>query len=165
MTEPAITALIVGGGAALTLVLNIVRDRGKARAAREREQALAEKLRIQHEWDMLDRKNHTQAVLGAIQEGTQAAASAYEVGNNVNQKLLAMDQRLLRALPTSDSILSSMLKSNTAVSPADMAHVLIELRTNFNALEKYSHDSVHRINGLIAQMQAKTALSELEKEG
>ncbi len=167
MNDAVQTALIVAAGTAVSLARQIVRDHKKARAAkeraealadqlREREKALSDRLRVQHEWDISDRKNHTQVVLGAIDRGTQAATSAFEVGNNVNQKLLQMGQRLDEAIPRTSQILESMMKLDSTISPAEIAHVLVELRRDFNALEKYAHESVHRLNNLLLGLQLGT---------
>ncbi len=147
------------------MVLQILRDHKKQVAARDRADGLAARIKQQHDWDILDRKNHTQVVLGAIDRGTQVAANAFEVGKQSESKLQAMDQRLEEiALPRSASILASMAKLDSVVSPADIAHVLLEMRQDFDALEKYAHESVHRLNNLIARGEARAKLAALEKE-
>lgn len=165
MSDPVSTALIVAAGTLLTLALQIVRDRGKSKSSRDREKALAEnlrdrekalaeKLRIQHEWDMIDRKNHTQVVLAHIDRSREATDAALEAGNNFNEKLLQMDARLTDAMPRSTAILTGMLKPGATVASADLAHVLLELRQDFNQLETYAHDSVHRLSNLLVKIEA-----------
>jgi hypothetical protein len=99
--------------------------------------------------------NTAQDHLGAaIAENTKVSVDAFEVGNNVNQKLLAMDAKLAVAIPETAAILTEMMQSGSQVSQADIARVLVAIQRKAMADEKYMHDSVHAINNLIAVMQA-----------
>lgn len=167
------TIVVVGIGAAVQLIQKILSDRSKATA-----------LKVQHDWDAEDREAKNQAVLGAIEarageiradvaDNTKISTEAVEVNNHVHEKLAAIEEKVAAVLPSTATILANMLKVNSAVwgiegafvSPADVGRVLVEMRQQLTDLEKYAHDSVHRLNNIIAAMQAKERIAELHVQG
>ncbi len=140
MDHNVITGIIVGGATIIQQILKIRSDRQKAIQAK-----------IQHDWDLADRAAKNKMVLEELHRNTQISVSAFEVGATLNQKLLQMDEKL-DAIPDTAKILDNMLKVDSAVSPADIGRVLIEMKRNADDLHTYAHRSVHRLNNLLLQV-------------
>lgn len=143
MDHNLITAGIVGGFATLQQLMLIHRERQKAKRAKE-----------QHEWDMADRAAKIEHVLDEIKRNTEISQTAFEVGNNLNQKLLKMDEKLAVAIPDTANILETMLGSAGTVPASDIARVLVEMKKSADALEGYAHKSVHRLNNMLTRIYA-----------
>ncbi len=136
------TAVAVGSSTVITVILNIWRDRGRARVSAQ--------ARL---WDAQDRAEKNAKVMQELERNTKVSVDAFRVGNNLNEKLLNMDQKLAVAIPETERILSEMLAINSNVSPADIARVLVDMKRNADSLERYAHHSVHRLNNMIQKIQ------------
>lgn len=152
------------------IVLNIFRDRQRAKNQAAKDAALAAQLRQQqaqlqqqHEWDVQDRREKNGVIVNAINQRTEAIRSdikentavneaALTASNNYNQKLLTIDQRL------------SNLLQGGPLSTADIGRLLIEMKANADSLETYAHNAVHRLNNLVMGMQAQIYMNE-KREG
>ena len=145
-----ITAFIVASGAGVNIILGMIRDKRLATLAK-----------AQHEWENSDRQEKSNLVMGAIRENTAISTHAVTVGQQVDQKLAVLDVKIdaaAAARPNSEAILAKMMTAGEAVAPAEIAQVLDEMRVNMATLESYAHNSVHRINNVLAIMQAAAEL-------
>ena len=111
-----------------------------------REQDREEK-QTQRDWDIEDRATKSNLVLAAVQANTVVSTVASEAAVAVNEKLAAVVPGT-----ETDRVLANMLNVD-AISPGDIARVLIDIKTTVDVLEDYAHKSVHRLNNLLATLQ------------
>jgi len=138
-----ITIAAVTAGTLVTAALKVWSDRQATKLAVRR-----------HEWEVKDREKQNDKVLDAIADNTKISADAFEAGNNFNQKLLKIDQKLSAVIPDSETVITQMMAVSANVSQADIASVLVELQRNAQVQERYAHENVHRINNILARIQA-----------
>ncbi len=142
MDDKFYTALVVGLGYGATLVTSVLRDRHRAAVAI-----------LRHNWDVEDRERISKTTLAAIDVSVVASAAAIEASNGVDQKLLTMEQRIKK-----------LFKNGDKLTQSDVARLLLEMKENADVLEKYAHDSVHRLNGLVAKLQNEAEFQAMEAE-
>jgi len=89
-------------------------------------------------------------VLSAVAENTS-------ITKNVNTKL---EDKVVQTIPS--DIIDKMLGMEKSVSPADIAKILVQMKSSAAAEEKYAHNNVHRINNILMVFQAQLELKNLD---
>lgn len=115
----------------------------KQRADQKKDERADERARH----DAEDRKDKNELVLAAVKENTVVSTVASEAAVAVNEKLAAVVPGT-----ETDRALANMLNVD-AISPGDIARVLIDIKKTVDVLEDYAHKSVHRLNNLLATLQ------------
>src|SRR5207244_988245 len=94
-----------------------------------------------HKFDVEDRKQGEQKVLDAVDHNTEVTVATKDA-------VTAVAATNIISAEASTAILGNMLKTGDVVSPADVARVILEMRSSADAVERYAHENNHRINAL-----------------